>query len=136
MAQAAKVLRLFPLCLGAVLFWAAPLQAQEAVEPEVEALIGPSRQVETGLALARSQVEADDLLGAVGTLERVLLTQPDATPARLLYASLLCRLDDAAGARVEINLLQGRDVEDAAWDEVAAACGGAVTRPQAGGSPQ
>lgn len=136
MAQAARAPRLLSLCLGAALFWAAPLQAQEALEPEIEALIGPSQQPGTGLTLARSQVQNNDLLGAAGTLERVLLVQPDATPARLLYASLLCRLDDAAGARVELSLLQGQDVDDAAWAEVASACGGAVTRPHAGGSPQ
>lgn len=136
MTQAARVPRLFPLCLGAALFWAAPLHAQEALEPEVEALVGASQQVETGLVLARRQIEDSDLLGAAGTLERVLLVKPDATPARLLYAGLLCRLDDAAGARVELSLLQGQDVDDAAWADVAAACGGAVTRPQAEGSPQ
>ena len=69
------------------------------------------------------------MLGAAGTLERVLIANHDAHDARLLYASVLCRLDDAAGARVELSLLRGQDVSDPAWAEVTAACG-ALPRPQ------
>ncbi|MES2441806.1 MAG: tetratricopeptide repeat protein [Pseudomonadota bacterium] len=83
------------------------------------------------MTLADRQRAEGDLVGAVATLERVLLANPGADEARLIHASLLCRLDDPAGARVEIGQLAGHAVADAAWAEVVAACG-ALPRPVAG----
>jgi hypothetical protein len=93
-----------------------------------DALIDASRQVESGIALANRQIAASDLLGALGTLERVQFAHPEAVPPRLLYISLLCRLDDREGAEVELGLLAGRPIADSDWAGVAAACG-PVTRP-------
>jgi hypothetical protein len=106
----------------AVTVSAAPSHAQE-VPDGIEAVIDPSLQVDSGLALARRQMADADLLGAVATLERVLLAHDDADAGRLLYAGLLCRLDDAAGADVELRLLAGRGVADDGWAELIAACG-------------
>jgi hypothetical protein len=102
--------------------------APALAQTDLDALATASQQVDTGLALARRQVAGADLLGAAGTLERVLLVHPEAIPPRLLYASLLCRLDDRQGADVELGLLAGKPIADADWAEVAAACG-AVPRP-------
>jgi hypothetical protein len=80
------------------------------------------------MTLARRQIGATDLLGALGTLERVLFAYPEAAPPRLLYASLLCLLDDRQGAELELGLLAGRRIADSDWAAVAAACG-PVPRP-------
>jgi hypothetical protein len=107
-----------------------PVGAQ-SVSGGLEALVGPSLEVESGLALARRQIADTDLLGALGTLERVQFAHPDALEPRFLYASLLCRLDDRQGAEVEISQLAGRAIADQAWAEVTAACG-QVARPRPG----
>ena len=97
-------------------------------QDDAEALIAASQQLDSGMALARRQIADTDLPAAAATLERLLFAHPEAVPARLLYASLLCRLDDRQGAEVELTLLAGREVADGDWGEVAAACG-TVTRP-------
>ena len=93
-----------------------------------DALIDAARQVDSGLALANRQIAVNDLLGALGTLERVQFAHPEAVPPRLVYISLLCRLDDREGAGVELSLLAGKPIADSDWAGVAAACG-PVTRP-------
>lgn len=113
---------LLGLCAAALLSPAA--QAQD----DSDALIAATQQVDSGLALARRQIGAADLHGALGTIERVLLAHPEAVPPRLLYASLLCRLDDRQGAELELGLLAGKPIADADWAGVAAACG-PVPRP-------
>jgi len=124
--MARKMLRsLIGLCAAALL--APPAAAQD----DPDALAAATRQLDSGLALARRQVAASDLQGAVGTLERVLFANPEAVPPRLLYASLLCRLDDRQGAELELGLLAGKRIADPDWAEVAAACG-PVPRPGSG----
>ena len=103
-----------------------PVSAQ--AQDDLDALVAASQQVDSGMTLARRQVSQRDLLGALGTLERVQIANPEAVQPRLLYAALLCRLDDAEGAGVELNLLAGKPIADADWAEVTAACG-AVPRP-------
>ena len=106
---------------------AAPAAAQSApADPEI--LVSAALSPETGMTLARGQVADRDLLGALGTLERVLFAHPEAVPPRLLYASLLCRLDDRQGAEVELGLLDGWAIPEAEWQEVAASCPG-IARP-------
>ena len=121
--MAFKVPRL-PLGLGAAALIATAAPAQE----EADSLAAATRQLDSGMSLARRQAAASDLLGAMGTLERVLFAYPEAVPARLLYASLLCRLDDRQGAELELGLLAGKRVDDADWAGVTAACG-PVPRP-------
>ena len=74
------------------------------------------------MALARSQIDSGDLLGAFATLERMLINHPDAQEVLLLHASLLCRLDDRSGSVIEFDLLRGRGIPDAVWNEATAPC--------------
>jgi hypothetical protein len=100
----------------------------QTLAQDAEPLIASSQNVDSGMALARRQMADNDLLGAVATLERVLIQNPDSVGPRLLYVSLLCRLDDHQGASVELNMMPKRSVPDANWAEVTAACG-AMPRP-------
>lgn len=109
------------ICAATIAF--VPVHAQDEPPPEIESLIAPTLEVGSGIALARTQIADSDLVAAVATLERVLIANPEANDARLLYASLLCRLDDPAGARVEIDYLRGQAIADDAWAEVTGACG-------------
>jgi hypothetical protein len=118
-----KMLR-FLLASSALALLAPAALAQE----DLDAMATATQQVDSGVALARRQIAASDLAGALGTLERVLLAHPEIVPPRLLYASLLCRLDDRQGAELELGLLAGKPIADADWAGVAAACG-PVTRP-------
>ena len=120
-----KMLRLL-LGLSAVALLSPPAAAQE----DPDTLVSATQQLDSGVALARRQIAAADLTGALGTLERVLFAHPEAVPPRLLYASLLCRLDDRQGAELELGLLAGKRIADSDWAGVAAACG-AVPRPAA-----
>jgi hypothetical protein len=115
---------LLGLCIAGAFASAAPAQ------DDAEALISASQQVDSGMALARRQASEADLPGALGTLERLLFAHPEAISPRLLYASLLCRLDDRQGAELELGLLAGNPIADRDWNEVSAACG-AVPRPAA-----
>ncbi|MGZ8285066.1 MAG: hypothetical protein ACXW27_02000 [Allosphingosinicella sp.] len=114
----------FPLLLLA----AAMLSSAARAQDDSGALAAATQQLDSGMTLARRQIGASDLLGALGTLERVLFAYPEAAPPRLLYASLLCRLDDRQGAELELGLLAGKPIADADWAGVAAACG-PVPRP-------
>lgn len=107
---------------------AAPAFAQD--EPALAALAAESQPTPAqAIAEAHRLTAAGDLLGAAATLERALLADPNANDARLIYAATLCRLGDNAGARIEIGKLQGQDTGNAAWTEVAEACGGQFARP-------
>src|SRR5687768_10631453 len=118
-----KMLR-FLLALPAAALLAPAASAQD----DLNALAAATEQVESGMALARRQVAAADLPGALGTLERLLFAHPEIVPPRLLYASLLCRLDDRQGAELELGLLAGKPIADPDWAGVAAACG-SIERP-------
>ena len=116
------LLRLLALSAAAMLSPAAPAQ------DNLSALTVATEQVDSGMTLARLQIAASDLTGAAGTLERVMFAFPEIVPPRLLYISLLCRLDDRQGAELELGLLAGKPIADADWAGVAAACG-PVPRP-------
>lgn len=121
--------RVLLLSIGlAGLAFAAPACAQGDPAAEIDQVIQASQGVGPGLAYARRQIAEDDLIGAAATLERLLVDHPEADDALLLHASLLCRLDDVPGARMEIDQLKGVRGSDAAWAEVRAACG-PVSRP-------
>jgi hypothetical protein len=115
------------LGLSGALLLAPGAQAQD----DPDALVAASSQVDSGMALARRQIAASDLPGALGTLERVLFAHPEIVSPRLLYASLLCRLDDRQGAELELGLLAGKRIADSDWAGVTAACG-PVPRPGKG----
>lgn len=101
----------------------APARVQTDAVAELNALAEASQDVETGMALARSQAESGDLTAALATVERVLLAHPEADEARLIHASMLCRVDDPAGARSELDQFAGRPIPDESWAEIIAACG-------------
>jgi thioredoxin-like negative regulator of GroEL len=99
---------------------AAPIAAQ-TVE-ELDQLIQASAKPKEGLALARAQVGAGEWLDALASLERVLAAEPKHKQARLLHASILCRLDDVDGAKVEFAKLKSGDYKKAEWAEATAPC--------------
>jgi hypothetical protein len=119
-------IKMLRLLLG--LSAAAMLSPAARAQDDADSLAAATQEADTGLSLARRQIAAADLPGALGTLERVLLAHPEAVPPRLVYASLLCRLDDRQGAELELGLLAGKRIADADWAGVTAACG-AVPRP-------
>jgi hypothetical protein len=121
--MASNTLRLL-LALPAAALLAPPAMAQE----DPDALAAATEQVDSGMALARRQIAAADLTGALGTVERLMFGHPEVVPPRLLYISLLCRLDDRQGAELELGLLAGKATADADWAGVTAACG-PVQRP-------
>ena len=121
--------RVFFLTIGfAGLAFAAPAQAQSDPVADIDRLVDQSQTVGSALALARQQIADDDLIGAVATIERLLVDHPESDDALLLHVALLCRLDDGAGARVELSELRTVDGSDVVWLEVRAACG-PVARP-------
>lgn len=83
-----------------------------------------------GVTLARSQAGSGALLDALATLERVLLTDPANKPARLLHASILCRIDDRDGAAAEFAKLKSKDFKKPEWAAARAACAAPLTPPQ------
>lgn len=61
--------------------------------------------VELNFQYAQQQVQKEDLLGAAGTLERILITNPDLHEVRLFYAVVLFRLDNLIDAGNELDKL-------------------------------
>jgi uncharacterized protein HemY len=121
--MATRLLTLVLCAIAACSSGAASL-AQTTADPAVEldSLSRASADVARGLALARKQIGRGDLLGAMATLERVLINHPEADEALLLHASLLCRLDDREGALIEFDELRGREFPDQIWAEATAPC--------------
>jgi hypothetical protein len=89
----------------------------------LEALTDETMSPDSAIELARGQAEAGDLLQAAATLERALILDEHADDARLAYAAILCRLDDRQSARLELDILSGRNASGSAWEGVEAACG-------------
>lgn len=85
-------------------------------------------KVPTGLGLVRRQLADGDLTGALASVERVIILDPLNAEARLLHASLLCRLDDRPGSQTEFDPMRGHDLPDKLWQEETAPC----EEPQAG----
>lgn len=95
--------------------------AAQSIE-EIDALVTASSKPKDGLALARSQVEASAWLDALTTLERVLTIDPKNKQARLLHASILCRIDDPGGAGLAFSRLKKGDYKKADWGAARAPC--------------
>lgn len=94
-----------------------------AQSPEdLDALTRSGEVPNDGLALARSQVATGALLEALATLERTLALKPKDKQAKLLHASILCRIDDPAGAAVEFGRLKAKDFKKADWAEAQVPC--------------
>ena len=106
----------------------AAAQSLEALDQ----LVLSSAKPADGLALARSQVAAGALLDALATLERVLTVDPKDKQARLLHASLLCRIDDRGGASVEFAKLRAKDYKKPDWSAALVPCNAAPASGQGG----
>jgi hypothetical protein len=117
--MAGAALRVFLSCAAALLA-AVPAAAQtlEALDQLVQASVKPKE----GLALARSQADSGAWLDALATLDRVLAADPKHKQSRLLRASILCRLDDPDGAKVEFTRLKSGDYKKADWAAAVAPC--------------
>jgi hypothetical protein len=120
------------LALGAAWLAVPPASAQQDPAAVLDQLSDEATGVGPGTTLARQQIRSGDLTGAAATLERVLINHPGAGEVLLLHASLLCRLDDADGARLEIDEVRGRSTPGPAWAEATTACG-PIGRPGRGG---
>ena len=64
-------------------------------------------------AYARTLIKKGDLLGASTTLERILLTHPDAIEVRLLYGFVLFRLDDTITAKAVLSSIDAARLTEA-----------------------
>lgn len=81
------------------------LATEAAVAQDFEAVLAAPDDPDINLSYARQAVDAGDLSGAAGALERVLIADPNRHGARLLYAVILYRLEDLQGARDQLDLL-------------------------------
>lgn len=117
-----------PLIAALLGLGAYPLAAQTAdrLEPQYRA----TAKVPSGLGLVRQQLRDGDLTGALATVERVIILDPLNAEARLLHASLLCRLDDRPGSRSEFDPMRGYDFSEDMWREETGHC--EEPRPGAG----
>jgi hypothetical protein len=104
---------------------AAPGPADPAAE--LDRLSRPTDTAEKGLNAALQLFVAGDALASLAALERVMILHPEAHGALLQHASLLCRLDDHDGAKVEFDELDRRDFPARAWADATAPCGGSPT---------
>jgi predicted Zn-dependent protease len=64
------------------------------------------------MSVTRAQIQEGNVKGALATLERVLLIAPEALNVRLLYAIILYRLDNMAGAEREFQTVAETDLPD------------------------
>ncbi|MBK5265019.1 MAG: hypothetical protein JJE34_07290 [Alphaproteobacteria bacterium] len=112
-------------CLIVIASTGMSVAALPALADTVAALDMLSRATDnaaSGLALARKLIESGDLLGAMASLERVMINHPESNEALLLHASLLCRVDDRGGSLIEFDELRGRDFPDQVWADATAPC--------------
>ncbi len=120
MASAAiRLIRAGLVCAGAALL-TVPAAAQTL--EELDTLVSASAKPKEGLALARTQAGAGVWLDALATLDRVLAAEPKHKQARLLRASILCRLDDLGGAKLEFARIKSGDYKKADWAAAIAPC--------------
>lgn len=99
-----------------------PALAQDDPAAELDVLSQQSATSTGGMVLARSQGDNGDLLGALATIDRVLIAEPAAKPALLLRAQLLCRIDDRQGGTAQLARLKKRDFARADWTRANEAC--------------
>ena len=108
-------------CLSAVAVAALTVPAVAEPPEQLDQLVVATPVA--GLALAREQSQAGNLLLALSTIENVLFASPKNKEARLMHAVLLCRLDDLPGAAVHIAQLKRKDYPPADWQQMMTICG-------------
>ncbi len=89
---------------------------------QLDQQVRATAKVPSGLGLVRQQLRDGDLTGALASVERVIILDPLNAEARLLHASLLCRLDDRPGSQTEFDPMRGHDLPDKLWREETAHC--------------
>jgi hypothetical protein len=109
----------FLACAGALIV-AAPAAGQTL--EELDKLVAASAKPKEGVALARTQAGVGAFLDALATLDRVLADEPKHKHARLLQASILCRLDDRDGAKLAFSRLKSGDFKKSEWADAVAPC--------------
>lgn len=108
--------------LPAAVLLAAALPALADTPPQLDQQLRATAKVPSGLGLVRQQLRDGDLTGALASAERVIILDPLNAEARLLHASLLCRLDDRSGSQTEFDPMRGHDLPDKLWREETAPC--------------
>lgn len=121
--RAAKGDKLMRYCLFviAALLGASP-PALADTPAQLDRQLRATAKVPSGLGLVRQQMAGGDLVGALAAVERVIILDPLNAEARLLHASLLCRLDDRPGSRTEFDPMRGYDVPETMWREETSHC--------------
>lgn len=107
-------------CLLALL--AAPSPVRAETPAQLDQQLRATAKLPTGLGLVRQRIRDGDLTGALAAVERVIILDPLDAEARLLHASLLCRLDDRPGSQTEFDPLRGHDLPDKLWREEVSHC--------------
>lgn len=107
-------------CAAALLVLPQPGAAQTL--EELDQLVQTGAKPKNGLELARTQAGEGAWLEALATLERVLAADPKHKQARLLHASILCRIDDPDGATLEFSRIKAGDYKKADWSAARAPC--------------
>lgn len=116
------VVRLLGAGLGMVAFLTMPQSIRAQTVEELDKVVAASAKPKDAMALAGSQVQGGAWLEALATLERVLAVDPKHKQARLLHASILCRIDDPDGAAVEFARLKAGDYKKAEWADARQPC--------------
>jgi len=103
------------LALGTALFLALPIASPTSIATAAETIsydqiLAQPDDAGLNLEYARQQVAVGNLQQASAALERLLLVKPNWDSVRLFYGVVLYRLDDLAGAKRELALLEGRDL--------------------------
>lgn len=114
--------RLLIVALPAAVLLAAAPPALADTPAQLDQQLRATAKVPTGLGLARQQLGDGDLTTALASVERVIILDPLNAEARLLHASLLCRLDDRSGSQTEFDPMRGHDLPDKLWREETAPC--------------
>jgi len=92
-------------------FLAGPLSAGAQVrEITYDQILSNPDDLQLSFAYARQQADKGNLQASAGSLERLLLLQPDWDVARLFYAMVLYRLNDLDGALRELMILREREL--------------------------
>lgn len=103
-----KVLRAWiiaALALGASVFAAAGAAQAQSASPTFEQVLAAPDDVDQNLRYAHERADAGRLLESAAALERVLISRPNASDVRLLYVSVLYRLDDLQDAAAQLALI-------------------------------
>lgn len=102
-----KMRHLFRLFVFLAAVVSAPVAAHSQTVTFQQVTENPDN-VSLNLRFAKQEIASGRLQQAASALERILLNNPNLDSIRFLYGVLLYRMDDLAGARRELMLLEGR----------------------------